>query len=84
MFTLFTRLGLKRLHAQQARRSLFGYFCRRCSITYQKMSYSGIVFLLSDYHEWLLGHPTAGYHQVKKDMITYGLLFVPVLQYSSF
>ncbi|KDQ60855.1 hypothetical protein JAAARDRAFT_31853 [Jaapia argillacea MUCL 33604] len=52
-----------------ARRSLFGYFCRRCFITFIKLSFSGIMKLQKDYQAWRAGDLKAGYGQVEQDRL---------------
>ncbi|TFY82669.1 hypothetical protein EWM64_g1341 [Hericium alpestre] len=53
------------------RRSILGYFCRRCFVTFVKMSFAGVVKLREDYTRWLAREPNGGYDHVPKDLITY-------------
>lgn len=55
------------------RRSLLGYFCRRCYVSFIKLSYAGVIKLRRDYHHWLAGYQT-GYEHTEKDLITYDRL----------
>ncbi|KZT26232.1 hypothetical protein NEOLEDRAFT_1132257 [Neolentinus lepideus HHB14362 ss-1] len=43
------------------RRSPFGFFCRRCYITFLKLSIVGVVRLQRDYQAWRHGDSKAGY-----------------------
>ncbi|EPQ58152.1 hypothetical protein GLOTRDRAFT_120003 [Gloeophyllum trabeum ATCC 11539] len=43
------------------RRSPFGYFCRRCWVTFQKLSWEGVLRLQRDYAAWRAGDLQAGY-----------------------
>jgi anaphase-promoting complex subunit 5 len=52
------------------RRSIFGYFCRRCFISFVKLSFSGVVKLQKDYLAWCAGDARAGYEPVEKDPLT--------------
>ena len=58
--------------AQQMRRSLFGYFCRRCVVSFIKLSFSGVVKLQKDYQRWIGGDLTAGYDIIYKEQLTDG------------
>ena len=55
------------------RRSIFGYFCRRCFISFVKLSFSGVAKLQKDYLAWCAGNVRAGYKAVEKDPLTNGL-----------
>jgi len=55
------------------RRSIFGYFCRRCFISFVKLSFSGVAKLQKDYLAWCAGNVRAGYEAVEKDPLTNGL-----------
>jgi hypothetical protein len=55
------------------RRSIFGYFCRRCFISFVKLSFSGVAKLQKDYLAWCAGNIQAGYEAVEKDPLTNGL-----------
>ncbi|KIJ69430.1 hypothetical protein HYDPIDRAFT_185206 [Hydnomerulius pinastri MD-312] len=52
------------------RRSLFGYFCRRCFVSFIKLSFYGVVQLQRDYQNWCAGDERAGYGPVEKDPLT--------------
>ncbi|KAI0046097.1 hypothetical protein FA95DRAFT_1560450 [Auriscalpium vulgare] len=52
------------------RRSFLGYFCRRCFVTFVKLSFAGVAQLRDDYHAWLFGHP-GGYEKQQNDLITF-------------
>lgn len=52
------------------RRSLFGYFCRRCFVSFIKLSFSGVVKLQKDYQTWIGGDLTAGYDVINKEQLT--------------
>ncbi|KAI0928780.1 hypothetical protein AcV7_008835 [Taiwanofungus camphoratus] len=64
------------------RRSLFGYFCRRCFVSYLKLSFGAVIRLQKDYIGWFLhsskvlhdGKPSVGpppgYRPVRKDRLT--------------
>ncbi|KAK2466948.1 hypothetical protein APHAL10511_001206 [Amanita phalloides] len=56
------------------RRSLFGYFCRRCFVSFVKLSFSGVVKLQQDYQSWLCGDSEAGYEPMNKDQLNHSLL----------
>ncbi|KAF5380845.1 hypothetical protein D9615_003925 [Tricholomella constricta] len=51
------------------RRSIFGYFSRRCFVSFIKLSFSGVVKLQRDYQAWCLGDSYAGYDSVVKDQL---------------
>ncbi|KAF5368466.1 hypothetical protein D9758_002314 [Tetrapyrgos nigripes] len=51
-----------------ARRSIFGYFCRKTFLGYSKLSFNGIIKLHEDFNLWWNGiEPRAGYKRVPKD-----------------
>ncbi|KAJ3556968.1 hypothetical protein NP233_g11854 [Leucocoprinus birnbaumii] len=52
------------------RRSLFGYFCRRCFVSFIKLSFSGVVKLQDDFRKWITGYPGAGYDVINKEQLT--------------
>jgi len=54
------------------RRSLFGYFCRRCVVSFIKLSFSGVVKLQKDYQSWIGGDLAAGYDVILKEQLTNG------------
>ncbi|EGN92472.1 hypothetical protein SERLA73DRAFT_99306 [Serpula lacrymans var. lacrymans S7.3] len=56
------------------RRSLFGYFCRRCFVSFLKLSYFGIGKLHEDYQAWCAGDRQAGYAAVEKDPLSTDML----------
>ncbi|EDR14280.1 uncharacterized protein LACBIDRAFT_305954 [Laccaria bicolor S238N-H82] len=58
----------------EMRRSLFGYFCRRCYVSYAKLSFSGLTKLRLDYQAWCAGDSQAGYEAVQKDQLNSDLL----------
>lgn len=43
------------------KRSLFGYFVRRCCVSFIKLSFSGTMRLIEDYNAWVAGDLDAGY-----------------------
>lgn len=51
------------------RRSLFGYFCRRCFLSFLKLSFTGVVKIQHDYQAWCKGDRNAGYGFVEKDQL---------------
>lgn len=53
------------------RRSLFGYFCRRCFVSFIKLSFSGVVDLQRNYHLWRSGESEAGYGPMRKDQLNH-------------
>jgi hypothetical protein len=57
----------------QMRRSIFGYFCRRCFVSFLKLSFSGVVELQKNYQSWCAGDPQAGYEPVVKDQLNNGI-----------
>ncbi|KAI0374802.1 hypothetical protein BV20DRAFT_986672 [Pilatotrama ljubarskyi] len=62
--------------ARYCRRSLFGYFCRRCFVTFSKLSLAGVARLHKDFLEWLKFKADPrfvtppGYAPIRKDLIT--------------
>ncbi|OJA21603.1 hypothetical protein AZE42_01675 [Rhizopogon vesiculosus] len=52
------------------RTSLFGYFVRRCFVSFVKLSFYGVLQLQKDYHAWVAGSNKAGYGPVEKDPLT--------------
>ncbi|KIL69717.1 hypothetical protein M378DRAFT_68525 [Amanita muscaria Koide BX008] len=56
---------------EDMRRSLFGYFCRRCFVSFIKLSFSGVIKLQRDYHSWRAGNAEAGYEPVQKDQLNH-------------
>ncbi|KAF8628477.1 hypothetical protein AX15_003988 [Amanita polypyramis BW_CC] len=58
------------------RRSLFGYFCRRCFVSFVKLSFSGVVKLQQDYQIWCSGNSEAGYEPVRKDQLNHTDLLI--------
>ncbi|KAF8741003.1 hypothetical protein AX14_006207 [Amanita brunnescens Koide BX004] len=58
------------------RRSLFGYFCRRCFLSFIKLSFSGVVELQRDYHSWRFGESEAGYGLMRKDQLNHTDLLI--------
>ncbi|KAF9480133.1 hypothetical protein BDN70DRAFT_912885 [Pholiota conissans] len=55
-------------------RSIFGYFCRRCFITFTKLSFIGLNKLCEDYAAWCAGDSSAGYDIVHKEDLYSNLL----------
>ncbi|KAL0946934.1 hypothetical protein HGRIS_013094 [Hohenbuehelia grisea] len=51
------------------RHTIFGYFCRRCFVSFLKLSYTGLIKLHTDYMAWCAGDLNAGYEVLKKDML---------------
>jgi hypothetical protein len=70
------------LRFYKTRRSIFGYFSRRCYVSFLKLSFAGLVRLCQDYQAWCAGDDSAGYAVFQKDQLNSKLpLFVPcVLQ----
>ncbi|KAI0362002.1 hypothetical protein OH77DRAFT_1416202 [Trametes cingulata] len=62
--------------ARYWRRSLFGYFCHRCFVTFTKLSIAGVARLHQDFLEWLKFKADPrfitppGYAPIRKDLIT--------------
>jgi len=56
------------------RRSIFAYFCRRCYLSFLKLSFSGMVKLQTDYQAWCSGSQDAGYEPIVKDQLNNGVL----------
>ncbi|TFK54918.1 hypothetical protein OE88DRAFT_1710679 [Heliocybe sulcata] len=54
---------------EETRRSPFGFFCRRCYITFLKMSFVGIVNLQRDYQAWRNGDANVGYATAPLDRL---------------
>ncbi|KAF9005620.1 hypothetical protein BDQ17DRAFT_1353475 [Cyathus striatus] len=52
-----------------ARRSIFGYFCRRCFVSFLKLSFAGVMKLQAKYQAWVNGDVTAGYDSIEKDSL---------------
>ncbi|CCL99134.1 uncharacterized protein FIBRA_01149 [Fibroporia radiculosa] len=66
-------------HIRFTRRSLFGYFCRRCFFSFVKLSFTGRAKLQKDYGMWLLqnigevaSNVSDNYHNFKRDRLTNG------------
>lgn len=51
------------------RRSIFGFFCRRCFVSFIKFSFSGVVKLQGDYQLWCAGNSRAGYEPIRRDQL---------------
>ncbi|KAG6818143.1 hypothetical protein H0H87_000048 [Tephrocybe sp. NHM501043] len=58
------------------RRSIFGYFTRRCFVSFIKLSFSGVVKLQMDYQSWCLGDVCAGYETIVKDQLSNSELLI--------
>ncbi|KAI8998714.1 hypothetical protein BD414DRAFT_475857 [Trametes punicea] len=62
--------------ARYCRRSIFGYFCHRCYVSYTKLSIGAIARLHGDFLDWLKFKgdprfvPPPGYAPIRKDLIT--------------
>ena len=62
----------------QSRRSLFGYFCHRCFVSFTKLAIGGVDKLHRGLLAWLkagdspVTATTPGYAQVRRDVITNG------------
>ncbi|KAF9246549.1 hypothetical protein BU15DRAFT_85302 [Melanogaster broomeanus] len=54
----------------EARRSMFGFFCRRCFVSFIKLSFYGVMQLQRDYQAWCAGDKKAGYGPFEKDPLT--------------
>lgn len=53
---------MRKLGKFQERRSLFGLFCRRCCVSYNKLSFAGVDRLQHDFVKWAHGvDQLAGY-----------------------
>ncbi|KDR81577.1 hypothetical protein GALMADRAFT_263859 [Galerina marginata CBS 339.88] len=61
-------------HPRFLRRSIFGYFCRRCYVTFVKLSFAGLDKLCQDYQTWVAGDNFAGYSIIEKDDLRSDLL----------
>lgn len=62
----------------QLRRSIFGYFCRRCFVSFVKLSFSAVVNLTRDYQAWTAGNLRAGYGPLPKEHIYNGMHIAPI------
>ena len=71
------------LHPCKTRRSIFGYFSRRCYVSFLKLSFAGLVRLCQDYQAWCTGDSSAGYAVFRKDQLNSEFPFFdpPVLGY---
>lgn len=64
----------------QCRRSLFGYFCHRCFVSFTKLSLGGVERLFHDFIAWIKSDsdprfaPPSGYAPIRRDVITNGKL----------
>jgi len=58
------------LITHQQRRSIFGFFCRRCQTTFAKLSALAVLRLCQDYQAWCAGDDTAGYFIAEKDELS--------------
>ncbi|KAI0082698.1 hypothetical protein K474DRAFT_1702690 [Panus rudis PR-1116 ss-1] len=52
-----------------ARRSLFGYFSRRCFLSYLKLSHEALILLYRDYMAWIAGEFDPNTLYIKKDLL---------------
>ncbi|KAF8959053.1 hypothetical protein BDZ97DRAFT_1839603 [Flammula alnicola] len=53
---------------------IFGFFCRRCYLTFSKLSFAGLDRLCQDYAAWCSGNSSAGYGIIQKDELSNDLL----------
>ncbi|KAG2368513.1 armadillo-type protein [Suillus spraguei] len=58
------------METSERRTSLFGFFVRRCFVSFIKLSFYGVVQLQKDYQAWVNGSSTAGYGSIEKDPLT--------------
>ncbi|KAI6040167.1 hypothetical protein EDC04DRAFT_2867755 [Pisolithus marmoratus] len=66
------------------RRSPFGFFCRRSSMGFSRLSFYGVMELQKDYQSWCAGDTKAGYGPVEKDLLTGDIwLFITMSDYGS-
>ncbi|KAG1905687.1 armadillo-type protein [Suillus fuscotomentosus] len=49
---------------------MFGFFVRRCFVSFIKLSFYGVIQLQKDYQAWVNGSSHAGYGPIEKDMLT--------------
>ena len=61
-------------NTSQTRRSIFGFFVRRCYVSFGKLSYTGVIKLQEDFQAWVAGDYSAGYERVRKDRIRNGVV----------
>ncbi|KAJ3728128.1 hypothetical protein DFJ43DRAFT_1084857 [Lentinula guzmanii] len=59
--------GVEGPNSTLGRRSIFGFYCRRCYISFGKLSFSGVVRLHKDFQLWLDGKPSHAYKPIHKD-----------------
>ncbi|KDQ33264.1 hypothetical protein PLEOSDRAFT_1091403 [Pleurotus ostreatus PC15] len=52
-----------------ASKHIFGYFCRRCFVSFLKLSFEGVIKYHQDYEAWCNGDREAGYDIVHKDSL---------------
>lgn len=57
------------------RRSIFGFFCRRCFVSFNKLSFASVVKLQSDYQLWCAGNSQAGYEPIRRDQLNNGMFY---------
>ncbi|GJE95105.1 hypothetical protein PsYK624_112850 [Phanerochaete sordida] len=55
--------------ARFARRSLFGYFTRRCYVTFMKLSFEAISALWHEFHHWIVGALDEAAYRERKDLL---------------
>ncbi|KAG1782460.1 armadillo-type protein [Suillus placidus] len=58
------------METSERRTSLFGFFVRRCFVSFIKLSFYGVVQLQKDYQAWVNGSSNAGYGPIEKDPLT--------------
>ncbi|KAG1890961.1 armadillo-type protein [Suillus subluteus] len=58
------------METSERRTSLFGFFVRRCFVSFIKLSFYGVVQLQKDYQAWVNGSSSAGYGPIEKDPLT--------------
>ncbi|TDL27540.1 hypothetical protein BD410DRAFT_875728 [Rickenella mellea] len=50
----------------ELKRSMFGFFCRRCYLSFGKLSFAGVIRLQEDFALWAAGDNSAGYFKDPK------------------
>lgn len=51
---------------------MFGYFCRRCFVSFNKLSFLGIAKLQEGFLAWAGGNNQVGYGEVPKEVLRDG------------
>ncbi|KAI0695904.1 hypothetical protein BC835DRAFT_1272629 [Cytidiella melzeri] len=62
--------GKSRRYLVALRRSMFGYFVRRCYITFMKLSFESKYALMFDYRKWYISYLVSGAIHIKKDILS--------------